>query len=52
MESGFEVIFRNNLFIDGQDLGVIFIVILIQDLLLGYMLWLYNLIEGLVLNEG
>ena len=51
-ESGFEVIFRNNPFTDGQDLGVTSIATLTQDPLPGYTSRLYNLIEGLALNEG
>ncbi|WP_298452481.1 IucA/IucC family protein [uncultured Marinobacter sp.] len=51
-ESGFEVIFRENPFIEGQNQDVISIAALTQDPLPGRNSRLLSLIEGLALNEN
>ncbi|MEP3561873.1 MAG: IucA/IucC family protein [Marinobacter sp.] len=51
-ESGFEVIFRENPFIEGQNEDVVSIAALTQDPLPGRNSRLLSLIEGLALNEN
>lgn len=51
-ESGFEVIFRENPFLEGDNQGVISIAALTQNPLPGRDSRLFNLIEGVALNEN